>query len=97
MASDEPKNGATKRRAGGGNFDPGAMNLVGWLLLAASVAVIGVGVLALTGPPGPGGGGARMEIRFAAWVGITLGILTFVGGRFLLNRLGVSVYRPSRR
>ena len=103
MQPDRPQDWLTRQRVAFGEFDLGAMNLVGWLLFLASLAAIGVGIYFGVQPAGPGRGftnGAlsqRAETKALAVLCLLVAVALFLGGRLLLGAAGVSIYRVSRR
>jgi len=70
------------------------LNWVGWLLLIGTLGFVGAEVAALVWLLGPGGWDRRLA-KLAALPMLLVAIGFFVGARWLLGRLGVSIYRRS--
>jgi hypothetical protein len=71
------------------------LNWVGWLLLFGTFGFVGAEIAALVrllGPPGPGGW-RHWQAKVAAPIMVFLAIGFFASIKWLLGRLGVSIYR----
>ncbi len=95
----EPESAVVGIRKRIAEFDLSRLNWVGWLLLLGTFGFVGVEVAILVwlieqNGFEQNGWDRRQAIRVAGTAMFFLAVGFFVGSRWLLGRLGVSIYRP---
>jgi len=75
------------------DFDLSRLNWVGWLLLLGTFGFVGVEIATLVWLIDLGGWDHRLAMKVAALPMVFLAAGFFAGNRWLLGRLGVSIYR----